>query len=439
VRSLQLQVRSAHAARVLVLAHEHGAQDTTAVRAERVRREGTEESGDWSLVFLNLPNDRVGSFVEALRSVVDDAGLILLPVGALPLEAPVDRLDRQVRDVSRLSTLELVVASLQSVGSWRGMLLFSLLAGVIGAYGLLFDVGYLLVAAMLINPMGAPALVAVVGLAIGDARMFGRGGVRFLVSLAVQAIAAAALGFGYSLSVSTATMEQVASLSTWAVVVALAAGAAGAQTQVKSDRDSLVSGTAAGFMVAAALAPPAAVLGLSVPLARWDYAALMAFLLALQFLAIAAGGAAVLHGFGVRPARPSIGRGSARVRAMLAAGVAVAILVLVAWQTGREPGFHKADLSRAAMEIARDALDEVPEAYLLEASARFTRRDLERYRPEGLLFEIIAERAADAAPDSLLERAIREAVRRRVDERMRGVVPFVRIDLVPGTPGAGSP
>jgi uncharacterized membrane protein len=79
-------------------------------------------------------------------------------------------------------------------------------------------------------------------------------------------------------------------------VLALVAGAAGAQAQVQAERDSLVSGTGAGFMVAAALAPPAAMLGLSVPLARWDYAGLMAFLLLLQFVAISLGGWLVLLG-----------------------------------------------------------------------------------------------------------------------------------------------
>jgi uncharacterized membrane protein len=443
MRSVQVQVRTERLDPVLSLATQHGARSPVAVpvrrapaRAGPVQDSATAGGDGWSLVFITLPNDRVGAFVDAVSHEVHDAEFILLPVGALPLATPLDRLDERVRDVSRLSTLELVVASLQSVGAWRGMLLFSLLAGAIGAYGLIFDVSYLLVAAMLVNPMGAPALVSVVGLAIGDGRMFARGGARFAVSLAVQAVTALALGFGYGLSVSTAMMEQVASLSTWAVLVALAAGAAGAQTQVKSERDSLVSGTAAGFMVAAALAPPAAVLGLSVPLGRWDYFGLMAFLLLLQFLAIAIGGWVVLHLLGVRPSDPSTGRGAVRSRNMLVACVLAATVALVAWQAQREPRFNKADLSRTALEIARDAVDQVPGAFLLESSARFTRPELDRYDREGMLLEIMVERGADAPDDDALAAGIRERVRDLVRARMDGVVVFIHVTALPGPPAS---
>lgn len=437
VRSIQLQVRTAVVPLVLELAGEQGARSMAAVGADRRRDGDGEASEEWSLVFLTVPNDRVGALLDAVREKVADAEFILIPVGTLPLETPVERVDRHVQDVSRLSTIELVLASLQSVGSWRGMLLFSVLAGIIGAYGLIFDVAYLLVAAMLVNPMGAPALVAVVGLAIGDVRMFARGGARFVVSLAVQATTAMALGAAYGLSTSTPMMEQVASLSSWAVVVALAAGAAGAQTQIKSDRDSLVSGTAAGFMVAAALAPPAAVLGLAVPLGRWDYVGLMAFLLALQFLAIAAGGGAVLYAFGVRPDELSVGRGGGRsLRNALGLAVVAAAGGLVLWQTAMEPRFRKADLSRMALEIAGDAVGRVPGALLVEASAHFTRRDIEQRPGEALLFDIVVERVSPELGEEILAERIRVQVNRLVGERMEGVVPYVRVSLVPG-PSAG--
>ncbi len=469
MRSIQVQVPRQAVCRVLALAAEHDADDPIVVRAER-RSTGAEPTGaeptggeptgaeptggeptggeptglhsashdgDLSLVLVTIPNDRAGGFIAAVTAEVGDAGFVLLPVGALPLSSPLDRLAGRVRDVSRLSTLELVAASLQSVGAWRGLLLFSVLAGVVGAYGLIFDVAYLLVAAMLINPMGAPALVSVVALGIGDGRMFARGGWRFAVSLVVQAAAALALGFGYGLQVSTAMMEQVTALSTWAVVVALAAGAAGAQAQVKSERDSLVSGTAAGFMVAAALAPPAAVLGLSVPLGRWDYFTLMAFLLALQYLAIALGGWLVLHAFGIRPADPSIGRGTARTRTALVAAVALVTLGLVAWQTRLEPSFTRADLSRDALVIARDAVDRTPGAAYIQSTARFTRRDLVRHPGQTLLFDVVVERTGEHGDD--LESAIRRAVRALVADRMTGVVPFVRVTVLPGPEGPAGP
>lgn len=423
MRLLHIQVRPADAERVLDTAREHGARSPAAVPA------GT----DAVFVIATIPNDAVGSFVAAVAEHTEDVHFVLLPVGALPLETPLEEVADSVRDVSRLSTLELVLASLQSIGSWRGILLYSVLAGIIAAYGLIFEASYLLVAAMLINPMGAPALVAVTGVAIGDAKMFGRGAVRFVVSLAMQAAAALALGLAYGLTVSTAMMEQVTSLSNWAVVAAFAAGAAGAQSKVKADRDSLVSSTAAGFMVAAALAPPAAVLGLAVALGRTDYMGLMGFLLALQFFAISLGGWLIFHGFGVRPADPSIGRGNAGVRNTLVLAVALATAGFVVWQTNLEPRFVRADLSRTALEIARDAAERTPGAYLIESTARFTRRELHRYDREALLMEVVAENTGER-PDDLLTSELREHLRQLTAERMRDVVGFYDITILPGPP-----
>jgi uncharacterized membrane protein len=422
MRSLQVQVRPEQADRVVELARAHGARSPLAVQA-----------GEASLVLVTLPNDQVGAFVDAVQRGVESAVLVLLPLGALPLQTPMDDVAEPVRDVSRVSTLELVLASIQSVGSWRGLMAYSVLAGTVGGYGLIFDVSYLLVAAMLINPMGAPALVAVTAMAIGEMKMFGRGALRFGASMVVQAASAAALGFAYGLTVSTAMMELVTSLSQWAVLVALAAGAAGAQTQVKSDRDSLVSSTAAGFMVAAALAPPAAVLGLALPLGRMDYVALMGFLLTLQFLAIALGGWAVLHLFGVRPAEPSIGRGSARGRAALVAGVVLATAALVGWQATLGPRFQRADLSRWALEAARDATQATEGVYLVESVARFTRRELDRYEGEALLMEVTVENTGGEG-DHVVGERLRGEIRRRVAEGMTGVVPFIDITVIPGPP-----
>lgn len=299
MRQLHLQLRPEKADRVLQLANEHDALDPASVVARGA--DGEERA----MVFLNLPNDRVGKFVSAVEEEVKDAQFVLAPQGTLPIQTPLEDVEERVRDVSRLSTLELVLAGLQSVGSWKGLVLYALFSGVIAAYGVIFDVSYLLVAAMLINPMGAPAMVSVIGIAVGDIRLFGRGGLRFLVALVVQTVSAMILGFGYAIHVTTSTMEQVTNLSVLSVLLALAAGAAGAQAQVQSDRSSLVSGTAAGFMIAAALAPPSAVLGLSVPLGRWDYAALMTFLLALQFAAIGLAGWLALHFYGYAPRTPA--------------------------------------------------------------------------------------------------------------------------------------
>ncbi len=422
MRQVQVHTTADRAGTVLRLAREHGARAPVALPT----------TADGALAVVDLPNDQVGSFVDAVHAEVHDAHVVLLPVGTLPLETPLERVSAKVADVSRLSTIELVLGSLQSVGSLRGLVLFSIFAGVIGAYGLIFDAAYLLVGAMLINPMGAPALVSVVAMAVGSPRMFGRGAARFLLSLLLQSTAAMAVGFGYRLDVSTAMIEQVTSLSLFVTLVALAAGAAGAQTLVKSDRDSLVSGTAAGFMVAAALAPPSAVLGLAVPLGRWDHAELMAFLLVLQFAAIGVGGFASLWLFGVRPSEATAGRGRPRWRNLLVAGVLLSVALLVGWQVHQGTRYTKADRSRRALEVTRAAVSEVPHAALVDSSARFVGSDVGPHRGEALLVEVTVERTASDLPESALSSDIREAVSERIRDRMPNVTPFVDVTVLPG-------
>jgi uncharacterized membrane protein len=429
MRQLQLRVPVACLARARAIADRCGASSTFAIA------DPTEEGlrGDDAaavLLLLELPNRAVGGFVEAIGEEIAHARIVLQPQGIVPLDTPIGEIDDQVRDVSRVSTLELVLGSLQSIGSWRGLILYSVVAGLIGVYGVIFDVAYLLVAAMLVNPMGAPALVSVIGMTIGERRMFARGGLRFAASLGIQATTALAFGYAYRIDVATAMMEQIASLSSWAAVVAAGAGAAGALALVNAERDSLVSGTAAGFMVAAALAPPTAVLGLAIPLQRWDYAGLMALLLALQFTAIGLGGWLALTIYGVGPDEASARRGSPRGRTIMLFGVAVATVVLVAVQLLSQPATIRADLSRRGLQAARDAVTALGAAELVQASAEFVRGDVVEEGYEGLLLRLVVAGRDDQAASETAER-VRSEVRRLISERMSRVVPFVVVEIVP--------
>jgi uncharacterized hydrophobic protein (TIGR00271 family) len=432
VRQVQIVVPAERAGAVLQRARELGACAPVGVRVEPAGSDASPGSSR-SLLIAQLPNDRLGELITSVRELAEDAEIAVLAGGALPLRSPLEDVGEQVRDVSRLSTFEVVLGSLQSVGSWTGMLVYSALAGVIGAYGLVFDASYLLVAAMLINPMAAPALVSVIGVAVGDPRMVARGGLRFLVSLLVQAGAALAFGVAYGLRDATAVMEQVTSLSAWVPLLALASGAAGALTQVKSERDSLVSGTAAGFMVAAALAPPAAVLGLSVPLERWDYASRMALLLALQYVAIVAGGAIALAARGVRAGDPATARVSRMRGGVLIALAVVAALALALVPRAGDPSLRLADLSRRAREHAAVAVSRVEGAELVEVRARFARPEADAGARHGLLVEVVVEAVEGAPTLEALEHEVGDAVRTSVADALPGVRPLVDVTVIPGT------
>lgn len=420
-----MQVRPEKAQRVMEIANEHHAFSPTSVRAERPGGE------PYTMIFVNVPNRGVGDFIWAVREEVEDAQFVIFPYGSLPVQTPVSEVRQRLQDVSQRSTLELVVGSLQSLGSWKGLLLYALFSGVVAAYGLIVNASYLLVAAMLIAPMGAPGMVAVVGTTIGDWRMAGRGTLRFVVAIVVLVVTAVALGFAYGLGASTSMMEQVTALSSFTVLLTLVAGAAGAQSQVQSERASLVTGTATGFLIAAALSPTSAVLGLAIPLGRWDYVGLMAFQLALQFVSLLAGGWLALLLYGVRPGDPTVGRGSQLWRAVLAGAAVAAVVGLTVLQLRRGPRFVKADLARQAVAMARSTSEGVGGVRLLEADAHFTRPDLRNRAGEALLINLVVQDTA-RVPEARLQSAIRNAMRRRVGREMPGVVPYVNVTILPG-------
>ena len=426
MRQMHVQVRWSMRERVLALANEHRALSPAAARVH-----SPDGGEDRAMVLLNLPNERVGTFVQAVRSEMEEAEFVLFTSATIPVETPVSEVRKRVRDVSAVSALELVLTAVQSMGSWRGEIFFAVLAGVISTYGVLFGLTYLLVGAMLVAPLGAPALTSVVAVAVGDPRMLGRGALRFGVMLAVHTACAALIGYAYGLRSSTALMEQITSLSQWTLLLALAAGAAGALSQVLADRSSMASGSTSGFLVAAALAPPSAVMGLSIPLGRWDYVAVIGFLLVLQYLSIGLGGWVVLALYGITPHRETVGRGSRTVRHAAVGGLVLLVGGLFLWQMRQGPRFHKADLSRKASALAREAIQQVPGAGLVEVDARFTRPDLETRRGEVLLVSAWVERMG-TAPDSVLKQAVSAAIRRRVEAELPGVVPFVDVSVLAG-------
>lgn len=422
MRQLQVQVRRERVERVLDLADEHGASSPIVVPGERSGEAG------WRVVLLHLPNDRVGAFMKAIEAS-EGAQAVLLPQGVLPIRPPLETLAERTKDVAPRSTLELVLSALQSIGSWKGMLLYAVFSGLIAAYAVIFNVIYLLIAAMLIAPMGAPAMVCVIGTAVGDWVMVRRGATRFFASIVVLVVSAVALGYAYDLSIVSSTMTDIASVSNWVVLLALVGGAAGAQSLVQSERDSLVSGTAAGFLVAVSLSPTSAVLGLAFVVDRWDYAAVMAFVVLLTFAGIIAGGWMLLRFYGVQPEDPGTGRGSASALAMLVSGVALAVVGLVVWQTQQPLPFQAADAAYEAVTVSRAAGQAVDGARLVDVSARFV--PVDEAGVEHLLVSVVVARADTSARAAAVEAAVREAIRARLQVHMPAVRPYVQVAVLP--------
>jgi uncharacterized hydrophobic protein (TIGR00271 family) len=297
-------------------------------------------------------------------------------------------------DVTDRSPFEVFVAGLQSIGSWKGFLGYAVVAGIVVWLGLFTSTSYLLVAAMLIAPFGGPAMNAAIASARGDLSLLWHSLARYFAALGVTIVTTALLSLIFGQDVATDLMAATANISETAVLLPLAAGAAGAMHLVQSERSSLVSGAAIGILVAASLAPPAGLVGMGTVLGDWDMVRNALFLLGLQLIGINLAGATIFRLFGLRPRGPRYDRGRPIV-------VAVSLLATIAvlgsflfWQFGSPaPELQRATIEQRARSVVRQTLDGVPDVGLARVTSNFTRPEIPDQNT--LLVTVHVQRHAD--------------------------------------------
>lgn len=386
---------------------------------------GDGEDGPCDCVVADVPNGAVGDLLDALEPV-EGLRVSMAPQGVFALGPPPDEAPRQVMDVGARSPVEVVLAALQSVGSWAGFLSYAALAGAVVWVGLLTDTVFLLVAAMLIAPFAGPAVNGAIATARGDAGLLGRALARYLVAIATTIAVAALLTLVLGPGEPTASMRETATVSGVALLLPLAAGAAGALQLVQSERSSLVSGAAVGLLVAAALAPPAGVAGMAAVLGAWEMVGNAAFLLTLQLAGINLAGALVFRLFGVTSRGSRYPRGRPRVvPVVLAVNVALLAGLLVLQLTGPVT-LERASAARRAATAASEAVADTGLGTVVASDVRFT-------LPDGgdpvLLAELTVRSAPGAGADAQ-RRMVSEVTERLRDEVPGDFVPLVDVTVL---------
>ncbi len=363
MRKLTVRVERGCGQRVLEMMHERQARNVTMFSAED-RHEKSE------VVMGALPNAQVDSLLSALEGL-PSLQITWAPQGVFALHAPSDKPSGQVQDVQFLSASEIYLGGLQSIGSWRGFLSYAAVAGVVVWMGLYTNTIYLLTAAMLIAPFAGPAMNAALATACGDVSLLGRSLLRYFASLSVCILVSLILSLIFPINMPTVQMVAASSVSGLAILLPLAAGAAGALTLAQSDRSSLVSGAATGLLVAASLAPPAGLVGIAIALGRGTVAAVGCFVILLQVVAINVSGATIFRIVGVGPQGARFKRGSNRWFMMgLAASVLCAGGALVV-QHRLMPDFRRSSRAQSAAGVAMDVVAQRQDARFVDAQGRF--------------------------------------------------------------------
>lgn len=324
------------------------------------------------VVVIHVSNQKVEKLLDELEAL-PQLHVTLIPRGVIALQPPANEAPTQVKNVEALSPLEVFLGGLQSVGSWQGFLSYAAVAGIVVWIGLFTNTSYLLVAAMLIAPFAGPAMNAAMATARGDLPLLGRSLWRYFAALIVTILVAGAFSLILQQQIPTSLMIETSKISAVAVLLPLAAGAAGALNLMQSERSSLVSGAAVGMLVAASLAPPAGLVGMASAIARWDLAINGIFLLLLQLIGINLSASLVFRAYGLSARGARYQRGKPLAFPSVLAVTLVALAGLLTWQFGQPPQLQRSSRAQRANAQIQQVVNNSGVAELLEANVRFTR------------------------------------------------------------------
>lgn len=163
----------------------------------------------------------------------------------------------------------------------RTYLVFVALSTVVAALGMLTNSVAVVVGAMVIAPLLGPNLALAVGVALGDGELMGRAILTNLAGVGLALGLSVAIGLAWPINLDTPELLSRASVGFDGMAIALASGAAAALSLATGVSSALV-----GVMVAVALLPPTAAIGLFLGAGQVQLAMGAALLLAVNVVCI---------------------------------------------------------------------------------------------------------------------------------------------------------
>jgi len=380
------------------------------------------------LVTAHLNNNQVNKFIDSIAHL-EDAEISIIPRGIIALYPPNDEAPDQVTDVTYRSPIEIYLGGLQSVGSMKGLLGYSLAGGIIVWIGFYTNTSYLLVAAMLVSPFAGPAMNAALGAAAGKKSLLLSSLKRYFLAIGVAIAISFVLSFLLKQQHAISLMISVSHISQVSILLPLVAGFAGGICLVQSERDSLVSGAAVGMLVAASLAPPTALIGMALNFGNWQLIRSGVFLLIIQLAGIQLSAALVFRYMGqitIKGVRFADGKEYLfRLSMVLSVLVAGALLY---WQFSKQPTLQKASLATEITETMKNSLSNLKDIETIEASARFTQGTLPDKNP--VICELYLLNRNDSLTDVQAKKMVESLLRKQIKAKHFNADPMFAITML---------
>jgi len=278
----------------------------------------------------------------------------------------VERYEEDEENGDRIAREELAARARSLAPSWRTFTVMTVVSSVVATAGLLLDSAAVVVGSMVIAPLIGPAMATSTGSVVDDRDLLVRG-VKQQVAGGILAVLAAAgfavlLRAGHVVPLETADVFAIDEVrerlvpDVLSLVIALGAGVAGALSLSTGVSTALV-----GVMIAAALVPPTAVVGIGLAWGSPRSVTGALVLVLVNFLSINFAALAVLWATGYRP-KSWLRSEEARVATLKRiAALGAALLVLstllggVTYSTYRTAAFEEE--TRATVDATLDGYE----------------------------------------------------------------------------------
>jgi uncharacterized hydrophobic protein (TIGR00341 family) len=388
-----------------------------------------------AIVSFPVPKTAVEPVLERLREVgvAEDAFTVVVDAETVisrRFEELQARYDEESGNNDRIAREELTAQARDLAPSLQTYLVLTGVSAIVATAGLLLDSPAVVVGSMVIAPLIGPAMSTAVGSVLGHRELFLRG-MKLQALGGLLAVAASAV-FGYAARATgvvplgprevfaigeVAERLQPGVLS---LAVALAAGVAGAYSLSFG-----VSAALVGVMIAAALVPPTAVVGIGLAWGEPAAIAGSAVLVLVNFLSVNLSALVVLLYQGYHP-EGWLSEDRARSATVKRIGVLIVVVGVLSMALGAVSysTFQTANYEENARETIRDELEAQPtELSLVGLDTRFGG---EVFRQPRRLVVTVGY-PTDADPPALRER-LTEAVRAVPSDRF-GIIDPTAVEV----------
>ena len=278
------------------------ATDAETVLRERSDQTWTEAGGRFgSVVRAVVGSEKSGGAVDALHEALSDRGRLMVLVGPLdaviPRPAATHHPARAERVRSAAVSREEVYANIADGAKLhRHYLTLVVLAAIVAGVGLTYDNTAAVIGAMVVAPLLGPNMAIALGIVLGDLPLVRRALVAAGAGFALTLVFAVFLGLALGADPTTPELAARARVGIWDLVLALAAGCAGALAFTSGAPTYLT-----GVMVAVALLPPTVASGMLFSSGNWVGAANALLLAASNVTAVTLAAILTFAWRGMRP------------------------------------------------------------------------------------------------------------------------------------------